>query len=116
MSTTGPKRWQVLEERRLHECRVFDVHEIDARSPRTGDDHTFYGIQAPAWVNVVPVTAAGEVVMVEKPFASVLLEEEWSDHCHVCFVRSDVMLACDRCVLVMFCSEECKAAAEHVHK
>ena len=67
-------------------------------------------------VAAVDDVSAGEVVMVEKPFASVLLEEEWSDHCHVCFVRSDVMLACDRCVLVMFCSEECKAAAEHVHK
>ena len=61
-----PKRWQVLAERLLHECRVFDVQEIAARSPRTGDDHTFYGIQAPAWVNVVPVTEAGEVVMVHQ--------------------------------------------------
>jgi 8-oxo-dGTP pyrophosphatase MutT (NUDIX family) len=61
-----PKPWQVLEERRLYECRVFDVHEIEARSPRTGDDHTFYGIQAPSWVNVVPVTAEGQVVMVHQ--------------------------------------------------
>ncbi len=66
MSNTKPRPWQVLAERRLHRCRVFDVHQIDARSPRTGDDHTFYGIQASAWVNVVPLTDAGEVVMVHQ--------------------------------------------------
>ena len=66
MSTPKPRPWQILEERRLHECRVFDVQELDARSPRTGRDHTFYAIDAPEWVNVVPVTEAGEVVMVHQ--------------------------------------------------
>lgn len=66
MMQEKPKPWQVLAERRLQACRVFDVKEIEARSPRTGNDHTFYGIGAPDWVNVVPVTAAREVVMVHQ--------------------------------------------------
>ena len=66
MTQRKPKAWQVLGERRLHACRVFDVNEIEARSPRTGNDHTFFGIAAPEWVNVVPVTADGEVVMVHQ--------------------------------------------------
>lgn len=66
MTTEKPRPWQVLAERRLHTCRVFDVHEIDARSPRTGRDHTFYGLEAPGWVNVVPITPEGQVVMVHQ--------------------------------------------------
>jgi 8-oxo-dGTP pyrophosphatase MutT (NUDIX family) len=66
VSRLKPKPWQVLDERRLHACRVFDVHEIAARSPRMGKDHTFYGIEAPAWVKVVPISDAGEVVMVHE--------------------------------------------------
>ena len=68
------------------------------------------------FVAAVDDISAGEVVMVERPFASVLLSEEQADHCHVCFVRSDVMLACDYCVIAMFCSEECKRTAECFHR
>ena len=66
MTIRKPRPWQILAERHLQACRVFDVEAIDARSPRTGQDHTFFGIQAPEWVNVVPVTDDGHVVMVHQ--------------------------------------------------
>lgn len=37
-----------------------------ARSPRTGDVHSFYQIRADDWVNVVPVTRDGHIVMVRQ--------------------------------------------------
>ena len=37
-----------------------------ARSPHTGESHTFYRIDADDWVNVVPVTPEGEIVMVRQ--------------------------------------------------
>jgi 8-oxo-dGTP pyrophosphatase MutT (NUDIX family) len=61
-----PRPWTVLEEEPLADCRVFSVHRLRARSPRTGDEHDFFGIGASDWVNVVPVTADGRVVMVRQ--------------------------------------------------
>ena len=61
-----PERWQIVEEERLLACRIFDVHRARATSPRTGEAHDFYRIEAPDWVNIVPVTDDGHVVMVRQ--------------------------------------------------
>ena len=45
---------------------MFRVDRTLARSPRTGDVHPFYQIRADDWVNVVPVTRDGHVVMVRQ--------------------------------------------------
>jgi len=65
-STPGPPLWEVVESEELQNCAVFRVRRDHARSPRTGQVHPFYGIEADAWVNVVPVTSAGEVVLVRQ--------------------------------------------------
>jgi ADP-ribose pyrophosphatase len=61
-----PPPWTVLRSERIQDCRVFDVKRITARSPRTGQEHAFFGIGSSDWVNIVPVTEAGEVVMVRQ--------------------------------------------------
>ncbi len=61
-----PRRWTVVETESLQDCTVFHVHRTMARSPTTGDVHPFYQIQAEDWVNVVPVTRDGQVVMVRQ--------------------------------------------------
>jgi 8-oxo-dGTP pyrophosphatase MutT (NUDIX family) len=35
-------------------------------SPRTGQKHEFYIIDSPDWVNVIPITADGKVILVEQ--------------------------------------------------
>jgi len=37
-----------------------------ASSPQTGEEHDFYRIDSADWVNVVPLTDAGEIVMVRQ--------------------------------------------------
>jgi len=61
-----PRKWEVIETETLQECKVFAVSRSMARSPRTGETHPFFGIEAGDWVNVVPITAEGEVVMVRQ--------------------------------------------------
>ena len=63
---SSPRPWSVVETEPLHDCAVFRVARTQARSPRTGDVHPFYQIQADDWVNVVPVTGDGRVVMVRQ--------------------------------------------------
>jgi hypothetical protein len=61
-----PREWEVVETEKLQECKVFAVSRSMARSPRTGETHPFFRIEADEWVNVVPITAGGEVVMVRQ--------------------------------------------------
>lgn len=61
-----PRPWTVLDEEALQDCRVFTVQRVRSRSPRTGEDHDFFDIDSADWVNVVPITAEGEVVMVSQ--------------------------------------------------
>ncbi len=62
----GPRRWTPISSELLQDCAVFRVSRTLARSPRTGDDHPFFRIDAEDWVNVVPLTEKGEVVMVRQ--------------------------------------------------
>jgi 8-oxo-dGTP pyrophosphatase MutT (NUDIX family) len=61
-----PRAWTVVETHDVQDCRVFRVQRTLARSPRDGSAHPFWRIEADPWVNVVPVTDAGEIVMVRQ--------------------------------------------------
>ena len=58
--------WDQLESEVVRDCRVFQVRQVVARDPRSRATHDFFTLDAPDWVNVVPVTQAGEVVMVRQ--------------------------------------------------
>ena len=62
----GPKPWTRLASEALQDCRVFSVHRVRARSPRTGGEYDFYTIDASDWVNVVALTPDDCVVMVRQ--------------------------------------------------
>ena len=62
----GPKRWEVLETEHLQDCAVFGVSRLLSRSPRDGREHPFFRIDSTDWINVVPITTSGEIVMVRQ--------------------------------------------------
>jgi 8-oxo-dGTP pyrophosphatase MutT (NUDIX family) len=64
--SSDPAHWVELAREQLQDCRVFHVSRMRVRSPRTGGDHDFYRIDADDWVNIVPITRAGEIVMVKQ--------------------------------------------------
>jgi ADP-ribose pyrophosphatase len=63
---TKPRPWEVLRTDRMADFRVFSVSAL--HSERLGDAlaHTFVRIDCADWVNVVPLTAANEVVMIRQ--------------------------------------------------
>jgi 8-oxo-dGTP pyrophosphatase MutT (NUDIX family) len=61
-----PPAWRVLDEEHLQHCKVFDVHRATMESPITGESHPFFRIHSSAWVNVVALTDAEELVMVRQ--------------------------------------------------
>ena len=60
------KPWRQTGTQRVADAKIFTLHRDRAVSPRTGEERTFTRIDSPDWVNVVPVTTAGEVVLVRQ--------------------------------------------------
>jgi 8-oxo-dGTP pyrophosphatase MutT (NUDIX family) len=58
--------WTTIEEREEDDFRVFSVRRQRARSPQSGQTSDFYVLDAPDWVNVVPVTPGGALVCVRQ--------------------------------------------------
>jgi ADP-ribose pyrophosphatase len=58
--------WQRLGDEVLLRYKVFTIRKSRRRSPRTGADIGFFLLDTPDWVNVVPITADGQVVMVRQ--------------------------------------------------
>lgn len=65
-AVTDPAPWTTLSDQHLHDCKIIDIHEVKAASPITGAPHTFYRIVSPDWVNVIPLTPDGDVVLVRQ--------------------------------------------------
>jgi 8-oxo-dGTP pyrophosphatase MutT (NUDIX family) len=46
--------------------RVFALDRERSRSPRTGTEHDFFILRGVDWCNIIPLTDAGEVVMIRQ--------------------------------------------------
>ena len=60
------KDWPKLSSQPLGDYRVFRLRQDRRRSPRTGRDHTFYVLESNDWINVIPITPAGQVVLIRQ--------------------------------------------------
>jgi 8-oxo-dGTP pyrophosphatase MutT (NUDIX family) len=61
-----PKVWDVVSSQHNAGFRIFGLRTDRAVSPRTGKAHDFYVLESANWVNVIPLTEAGEVVLVRQ--------------------------------------------------
>jgi len=62
----SPAPWQRRASDVLADCRVFRIRRDWSADPRDGREHDFYVVEAPDWINVIPVTADGRVVLIEQ--------------------------------------------------
>ena len=58
--------WEKRESRYLAKYRIFDLREDICISPRTGEAFPFYVLETRDWINIVPVTEDGLIVMVRQ--------------------------------------------------
>jgi ADP-ribose pyrophosphatase len=61
-----PERWRILESRVESLTGPFRLRRDRAILSSSGVTHEFLLLQSPDWVNVVPVTEGGEIVMVRQ--------------------------------------------------
>jgi 8-oxo-dGTP pyrophosphatase MutT (NUDIX family) len=57
--------WKRERSEQIADCRVFKVRRDISADPRGRGEHDFYVIEAPDWINVIPVTKSGAVVLIE---------------------------------------------------
>lgn len=60
------KPWPCIQSQTNPSFRVFSIRTDTALSPRTGIEHDFYVIESMDWINIIPLTADHEVVMVRQ--------------------------------------------------
>jgi 8-oxo-dGTP pyrophosphatase MutT (NUDIX family) len=58
--------WLRIQSKVLNETRIFRLLQVHDRSPHTHKEHQFFVIDSLHWVNLVPVTEQGEIVMVRQ--------------------------------------------------
>ncbi|XP_064601173.1 SET and MYND domain-containing protein 4-like [Liolophura sinensis] len=57
----------------------------------------------------------GDTLIVERPYAAVLLPDHYNTHCHHCFIKLSNTYPCCQCTKVHFCSPQCREAAWSVY-
>lgn len=60
------KEWELVNSRIDRDYRVFRVRADKALSPRTNGAGVFYTLESNDWVNVIPITPSGDVVMIRQ--------------------------------------------------
>lgn len=60
------KEWDLIDSRLDRDYKVFKIKVEQSLSPRTNRVGRFYVIDTNDWVNVIPVTDEGEVVMIKQ--------------------------------------------------
>ena len=59
-------RWELLEDRLLNKCRVWDLRARRYKHPRQDDDSEFYYLDSRDWVIVIARTVAGELILIRQ--------------------------------------------------
>lgn len=60
------KPWEKVSSRPAADFGIFRIRTDRLISPRTRQEHDFYVIESVNWVNVIALTAAGEIVLIEQ--------------------------------------------------
>ncbi len=69
--------WRRERSEQVADCRVFKVRRDHSADPRGGRVHDFYVIEAPDWINVIPLTKSGEVVFLGRTRPNPAIQDNW---------------------------------------
>jgi ADP-ribose pyrophosphatase len=58
--------WKCIGAEPVADCEVFKVKRNRSLNPRDNSEHFFYCIEAPDWVNIIPLTSNNEIIMIEQ--------------------------------------------------
>jgi len=59
-------RWRRLDTLRIERCGIFDLQHVRFDPQGPGQPRPFWVLEAPDWINVIPVTADDRVLMIRQ--------------------------------------------------
>jgi len=59
------RKWRMLGSERVYTTPIFDVHRRKSAHPQRGE-RDFFVLEAPAWINIIPLTRRREVILVRQ--------------------------------------------------
>jgi 8-oxo-dGTP pyrophosphatase MutT (NUDIX family) len=62
----APPKWEMLNDRPLYNCRVWELRERRYRHPKTGAEGDFFYLDSKDWVLVVARTRAGALILIRQ--------------------------------------------------
>lgn len=60
------RRWRTLDSEPLGDYSVFRLRRDHNESQLSGVSRDFYVLEAPAWINIIPLTPEGKVVLIRQ--------------------------------------------------
>ena len=60
------KKWKKKSSKYLLNNKIFKMREDLVTSPKLGSDHNVWVMEVPTWVNIIPITTDGEVILVNQ--------------------------------------------------
>jgi ADP-ribose pyrophosphatase len=64
--TEKAETWQRIRSENVADCKIFKVRRDYSVRENDEKEYPFYCIENPDWVNVIPITTSGEVVLIEQ--------------------------------------------------
>jgi len=61
-----PKKWNTLESKEIFGNSIFGFRQDKVESPKTGKHHPIWVMDAPSWVNIIPITLDKKIIMVNQ--------------------------------------------------
>lgn len=61
-----PKKWKTLGTKQIFGNRIFGFREDTVKSPKTDNTHPVWVMDAPTWVNIIPITKEKKVIMIKQ--------------------------------------------------
>lgn len=61
-----PKKWKTLGTKQIFGNRIFGFREDKVLSPKTENTHPVWVMDAPTWVNIIPITKEKKVIMIKQ--------------------------------------------------
>ena len=58
--------WKISASEIIFRSKIFNLRRDDGVSPLTGDSHDLYVLEAPPWVNIIPLTVDDRVVLIKQ--------------------------------------------------
>lgn len=60
------KKWQTIKQERLKDLKIFDLIKVERKHPDLGKQGSFVVLDSPEWINIIPITKDGKIVMIEQ--------------------------------------------------